>query len=132
MFWQRIGTKTPREISGTVEELKNAEKQHKKTGRPQIMLYFKSAAVHPFTCDLKQLEHVRKIRRIVSKKAYYKEFLDEASFAKVFKEDLKQWLQKEILGKPPKVKPWVPAPKKKPRSLSRKTKATVKRKRTRS
>jgi hypothetical protein len=109
MFWHRIGTKTPREISGTVEELRRAEKQHKKTGRPQIMIYFKTAVIHPFNSDLKQLEHVRKIRTLVSKKAYYKEFADESEFSKTFKNGMVQWLEKEILGKPHQVKRWSPA-----------------------
>jgi hypothetical protein len=112
MFWHRVGTKTPREISGTVEELRRAEKQHKKTGRPQIMIYFKVGGIHPFDTDLKQLEHVRKIRKLVSKKGYYKEFLDEDQFSQIFKHDLIQWLEKEILGTAHKAKRWAPALKK--------------------
>ena len=41
MFWNRVGTKTKRAESGTIEEYEKALNRHVRTGKPEIMVFFK-------------------------------------------------------------------------------------------
>jgi len=43
IFWNRLGTPTPRAESGTVEEVERATAALEKHGRPDIWLYFSKA-----------------------------------------------------------------------------------------
>ena len=41
LMWRRLGTPTPRAISGTVEEFELAVKAHEQVGKPDIWFYFR-------------------------------------------------------------------------------------------
>src|SRR5262249_21309833 len=57
IFWARIGTKTARAASGTVEEFERAlVRQADAPGSIKIMLYFKDAPLAPSQMDPEQLK----------------------------------------------------------------------------
>ena len=63
IFWSRLGTPTPRSVSGSIEEFELAHKRLVATGgAPEILLYFKDAPVAPSKIDVKQLEGVQNFK----------------------------------------------------------------------
>jgi hypothetical protein len=106
MFWKRVGTKTPKSISGTVEELQLAAKLRKRNGSPHIMIYFKSAHIHPFDTDLIQLGQVQELRKSLHKQGLTRDFPDRAEFLRALKSDLIKWLDAEIIGKRIEIPRW--------------------------
>lgn len=59
IMWNRLGTPTPRAISGTVEEFERAVEAHIQNGRPEIWFYFRESA-SKFNTE-KQLEQRKKV-----------------------------------------------------------------------
>lgn len=82
ILWSRIGTKTPRAQSGTIEEFERAYARFKSTGKsPEIMLYFKDAPIAPSKIDSVQVGKVQEFRQSLSDKGgLYSMFEDQASF----------------------------------------------------
>ncbi|MDH5415601.1 MAG: hypothetical protein OEW87_15800 [Flavobacteriaceae bacterium] len=63
LFWGRIGTKTLRANSGTIEEFEKAHKRYKKDPNAiDIMLYFKDAPIQPSKIDTVQLADLMKFK----------------------------------------------------------------------
>lgn len=81
IFWGRIGTPTPRAISGSIEEFDRAYSRFVATRTPEILLYFKDAAIAPTKIDPDQLKGVQEFRKSLSEKGgLYSSFDDLASF----------------------------------------------------
>lgn len=82
ILWGRIGTKTPRAESGTIEEFERAYSRFKATGNsPEIMLYFKDAPIAPSKIDPVQVGKLQEFRHSLSDKGgLYSMFEDQASF----------------------------------------------------
>ena len=69
IFWGRIGTLTPRSISGTLEEFERAYARFLlNKNSPEIMIYFKDAAIQPSKIDTNQLQRVQTFRESLSEK----------------------------------------------------------------
>jgi hypothetical protein len=83
ILWSRLGTETPREASGTVEEFKRAHKSFIKRGQPRIMFYFSKAPVTPRLGDLPQLEAALRFQEKVSSKGLVAHYRDLAEFARL-------------------------------------------------
>lgn len=82
IVWRRIGTPTPRALSGTIEETNRALMAHTTTGRPwYIMFFLCDRPFKPKTSDEKnQLEEAQKFRDWVEKRSICKKYSDEFSF----------------------------------------------------
>jgi hypothetical protein len=81
IFWGRLGTPTPRAASGTVEEFDRAFANFTSTRSPEILLYFKDAAIAPSKIDPNQLKGVQDFKKSLSEKGgLYWTFDDLASF----------------------------------------------------
>ena len=92
LFWKRIGTKTPKAISGTIEEYKLAYDSYIKNGYPQIMIYFKKSRFYLTSIDeCNQFIEVLKFKQNL-KDVYYWTFLNQ----KEFRTNLNDHLFKEI------------------------------------
>lgn len=59
IMWNRLGSPTPRAISGTVEEFERAVEAHIQNGRPEIWFYFRESASKLDTEE--QLEQRKKV-----------------------------------------------------------------------
>jgi hypothetical protein len=69
IFWGRLGTATPRATSGTIEEFEKALARRKANGKvPEIMLYFKDAAIPPSKINTEQLQKVLDFKDSLSDK----------------------------------------------------------------
>ncbi len=68
ILWQRFGTKTPREKSGTLEEFKLAYDRFKKDPDSiRVMFYFNEALISPKDSDAKQLLLIQRFRNKLPK-----------------------------------------------------------------
>ena len=75
IMWRRIGTPTARAISGTVEEFERAYELWLRTGRPTLMLYFKTEAFYPTLDELTQFRSVLEFKQLLRDKgALYWEY----------------------------------------------------------
>jgi hypothetical protein len=68
VLWRRIGTPTQRAISGTVEEFERAHELWLRTGRPTLMVYFKTPPFYPSQEDLTQFRSVLDFNAQLKKK----------------------------------------------------------------
>lgn len=68
IFWGRIGTPTPRALSGSIEEFDRAYERLMVTGLPEILLYFKDTPIAPSKIDLDQLKGVQDFKQSLTKK----------------------------------------------------------------
>lgn len=100
MFWGRVGTETPRAISGTVEELERAFKRYKKTLRPHIMCYFKTAGIDPLSMGVKQLADLQEVYKTVLKQGLIFKFAKSEQFVEKLRSDMMNWLEAEVLKQP--------------------------------
>lgn len=82
ILWGRVGTPTPRSLSGTIEEFERAYSRFTSgENAPEIMLYFKDAPIAPSMIDTNQMEKLQTFRRSLSDKGgLYSVFEDQASF----------------------------------------------------
>ncbi len=63
IFWSRIGTPTPRAVSGTVEEFETALRRYREAhGSVEIMIYFKDAPIPPSEIDAGQLGRIQEFK----------------------------------------------------------------------
>lgn len=65
LFWTRLGTATPRSVSGTSEEYERALERFKAGEKIEIAFYFKDVAVNPREVDLSQLAAVQEYEKSV-------------------------------------------------------------------
>jgi hypothetical protein len=103
IMWNRVGTPTPRDISGTAEEFARAVNALQRRKKPQIWFYFRQAAANLKTEEeLEQKRGVVTFRAKLRGKGLFAEYTTTQSFAKKFREHLVTWLngrsQKSALG----------------------------------
>lgn len=80
LFWTRLGTQTPRSVSGTAEEYERAIERRRAFRDVEIAFYFKDSAVDPRKIDLSQLKSLQDFEnRIQSEGALSKVFTDDDS-----------------------------------------------------
>ncbi|SES20595.1 hypothetical protein SAMN05518866_1633 [Sphingobium sp. YR768] len=80
LFWTRLGTKTPRSVSGTAEEYERAMERRRKFGDVEIAFYFKDSNIDPRKLDLIQFNSLQDFeKRIQSEGAFSKIFTDDDS-----------------------------------------------------
>ena len=99
IMWNRIGTPTPRAISGTVEEFDRADKAFRRKAKPQIWFYFRQLSGNPITQeDKNQQAEVKKFREKflgkgkVPSKGKLHDYKTPAEFRRQFREHLALWL----------------------------------------
>ncbi len=81
ILWTRLGTRTPRSESGTLEEFERAmERLKNDPGSISVMLYFKEEPRSPSDIDPEQLRSVQKFRKKVSSEGLYGTFNTEQEF----------------------------------------------------
>ena len=96
IFWNRIGTPTPRATSGSIEEFDNAYARFQLTkNSPEIMLYFKDAPIAPSKIDINQLNAVLNFKKSLSDiGGLYSIFEDQTSFESSLRAHLSAIVQK--------------------------------------
>ncbi|MDR7026463.1 DUF4062 domain-containing protein [Pseudomonas peli] len=68
IFWSRIGTKTPKAESGTLEEFERAYARYKSDKPTEIMIYFKDQAIPPSRMDPLQLQNIHNLKTSLGEK----------------------------------------------------------------
>jgi len=68
IFWKRFGNPTNRAESGTVEEFNQAYENWKKTGTPNIQIYFNNSPIPPSEISTDDLEKINNFKKTVSEK----------------------------------------------------------------
>lgn len=103
VMWTRLGTPTSRAESGTQEEFERAYEAWAQTGKPKILLYFKTKPFFPRNSEeIEQLQRVFQFRRTVEERgALYWQFAEAAEFATVMRKHLTQELQAMIRDRTP-------------------------------
>lgn len=96
IFWGRIGTSTPRSVSGTLEEFDRAySRLTLNKNSPEIMIYFKDAAIQPSKIDTTQLQAVKDFRESLTEKGgLYSMFEDQSGFESSLRSHLSALAQK--------------------------------------
>lgn len=88
MFWNRVGTKTKRAESGTLEEYERALNRHVRTGKPEIMVFFKEPE-SPSQEDIPQREEMLHLRKRVGQdNVMFSTFHSTSQFAEIFYDQL--------------------------------------------
>ncbi|MEM9272887.1 MAG: DUF4062 domain-containing protein [Cyanobacteria bacterium P01_F01_bin.143] len=102
IMWSRIGTPTPRSISGTAEEYDRAVRAYNRYEKPQIWFYFRELKAKLDTKEkLEQADGVIKFKKKVQRKALVREYKMPSNFRDRFRQDMLCWLS-EYLGATPK------------------------------
>lgn len=101
IMWQRIGSPTPREQSGTVEEFKQALKRNKDNpDNLQILFYFSEKPIPPSLVDSEQLNKLQDFKKeLENEGVVYKPFQDISDFENLLRTHLLILLNK--LGNTP-------------------------------
>jgi hypothetical protein len=95
IFWTRLGTKTGKFPSGTVEEIKQNILAKKPT-----LIYFSSKPVSLGSTNDKQVKNLGKFRESLQPEGLYWQFNDEIHFRELFSRQLGQTIIKYIAEKP--------------------------------
>jgi dsDNA-binding SOS-regulon protein len=95
IMWNRIGTKTPRAASGTVEEFGRAVAVLKRRAKPQVWFYFRQSPANFTTkAELQQKEEVLAFREKFQRaKGLFRDYKSPSDFRNQFREQLTLWLQ---------------------------------------
>jgi len=95
VLWNRIGTPTPRAISGTVEEFEIAYKKHQQNSNSiDLMIYFKKQNKNKIDIDLDQVEKVNKYKQHISTLgSFYKSFDTSDEFRNIVRSHLSLFIQ---------------------------------------
>lgn len=97
IMWNRIGTPTPRDVSGTAEEFARAVNALQRRKKPQVWFYFREANANLRTQDeLNQKAGVLKFRKKLRGKGLFSEYTTLQSFEKKFREHLVTWLNTRV------------------------------------
>lgn len=99
IMWNRIGTPTPRDISGTVEEFHRAVAARKRRQKPDIWLFFRTGNPSSKTkVDQNQQKEVVKFKQQIRGKGLFREFQSPSQFEEILRQSLQRWLH-DLLGK---------------------------------
>src|SRR5262249_48282808 len=103
--WKRLGTRTKRAPSGTVEEFQRAYELWKKRPQIQIMFYFNRTPVPPEEKELEQLRKVLAFRRSLIKSGLIADYTGLKDFEKQVRSHLSQvilgWNRESIAAAEP-------------------------------
>jgi len=109
LFWKRFGEPTKKgRPSPTAGEVLDSIERWKKTGKPELLLYF---CERPFLPDAKELEQYGKVlefKRAVGEKGGYKKYVEVDEFGRLVREHLEQAIHDLIEGRQKKKKPLRP------------------------
>ena len=101
ILWERVGTQTKREVSGTIEEYERAQRKRRVDGNVDVMMYFKSDAVNIDDVDAGQLRLLHEFKKRVSDDgALYSRFGSTREFADKIREDLESVVLERLLPTP--------------------------------
>lgn len=89
IFWNKVGTRTKNEISGTIEEIERLRKLNK-----QIFLFFSLRKIEGSILDTDQLDKLRKIKDKYQGTSLYKEYTSLNQFKDLFHTELNLYVQK--------------------------------------
>lgn len=94
IMWNRIGTKTPRAKSGTVEEFGRAVSVLRRKGKPQVWFYFRQSAAHLTTKEeLQQRAEVLEFRAKFQRgKGLFRDYTTPSDFRDQLRSQLILWL----------------------------------------
>jgi hypothetical protein len=99
IMWKRLGTRTKRAASGTVEEFQRAYELWKKNPQTHVMFYFNRAPVSLDNPEIKQLKQVNSFRSSVSKSGLIADYKGIKDFEKQVRSHLsKLVLEWNIVG----------------------------------
>ncbi len=94
IMWNRIGQKTKRAISGTVEEYDRAFKAYRQNGQPEIWMYFRDTKLTKPTDDqLRQLEQVNVFKKQSQIKGLTSNYETPNGFKELLRNHLILWLE---------------------------------------
>ncbi len=90
IVWSRIGTSTPRALSGTVEEVNRALDARRRTGRPWSTLFYLCDRPYlPSTNDeAKQWEEARKFKNWINSNSLNRHYQENDEFEDLLENDL--------------------------------------------
>lgn len=88
MFWNRVGTKTKRAESGTLEEYERALNRHVRTGKLEIMVFFKEPEFSSQEHMPQREEMLRLRERIGRDNVMFSTFRSTPQFAEIFYDQL--------------------------------------------
>jgi hypothetical protein len=95
IMWNRVGTPTKRDISGTIEEFKRARRTFNRIGQPEIWFYFRSISEGLKTkAELEQQEKVKRFKNSFSKNGWglFREYKNPSEFRNKLREHITLWL----------------------------------------
>ena len=94
ILWKRFGTPTKRGDSGSTEEFEKCYRLWAETKRPQLMLYFSSAAVSPQDTDPEELGKVLSFKkRVAASGGLYANYDGPLDFREKIRRHLEQYLE---------------------------------------
>lgn len=73
IFWSKIGSPTPRDKSGTLEELNAALESYSQRGRPTVKVYF-SQKSYPQSVKPEDIKAIQDLKKDLQTKGLYEEF----------------------------------------------------------
>ncbi|MGB4849843.1 MAG: hypothetical protein WBP41_18095, partial [Saprospiraceae bacterium] len=101
IFWTRIGSRTQRADSGTIEELEIAREKRSNGENIEIMGYFKTEPPSSLKDLSEQYFQVRKLQEDFGKDCLYKEFTSTDKFKEIFRISFTNYLNSKF-SNPPK------------------------------
>jgi hypothetical protein len=97
IMWNRIGSPTPRDISGTVEEFHRAVAARKRRKKPDIWLFFRTGAPSSkVKIDPAQQKQVTKFKQQIRGKGLFREFQGPAEYEETLRKSLQRWLSDQL------------------------------------
>jgi hypothetical protein len=115
IVWSRIGTSTPRALSGTVEEVNRALDARRRTGRPwSILFYLCDRPYSPSTPDeARQWGEVQKFKNWINSNSLNRHYQESDEFEDLLENDLSMAVddfiqnQRATLAPPPQPMPLI-------------------------
>ena len=104
IFWKRFGTPTADARSGTEHEIRKAIQSRHKSGRPQIMIYFKEAEFLPRSeAELEQYRLVLRFRDEFPKEGLYWTFKEVTDFERLTRNHLMNFIRSGVHYSAPEI-----------------------------
>jgi hypothetical protein len=95
IMWNRVGTPTPRAVSGTIEEFERAVKAWKSKKQPDIWFYFRQAAASLNTDEeIEQRQKVLNFRKTIKSCSFIRDYKNPSNFRDEFRIGISLWLAK--------------------------------------
>jgi hypothetical protein len=84
IFWTRLGTPTKKDVSGTVQEIREFAESK---GAERVLLFFCEKEL-PSDVDIEQVKSVREFKKEMQDKGLYIRYKSEIEFARLFRQQL--------------------------------------------